>query len=143
MITVRQRLVDLVAARIDGIAEFVSVRIWQATPVAESDLPAAIVRDGKCESRISATNVHEHRLLFEVDILADDVQQLRSLIGEVLAAIRLDLFWSDGTQKLAFRTEPIDDMLVTRQEERFVAGARVQFAISFRTALFDPTLVYP
>jgi hypothetical protein len=144
MATIRQRLTDLVTARVAAVPGLTGAFVWRVTPLAQEELPAAIVRDRLCVSRIAATQVHEHRLTFEVDIFAPDVVSLRELLGLVFAALGQDVRWRDGGgQALAVNTEPQNDTLMTGQEERFLAGARLQFVIMFRTPSFDPTSVYP
>ena len=94
-------------------------------------------------SRIAAANVHEHTLIFEADVFAGDIEQIRELIGEIAAALGTDPRWNNGTVNLAYRTEPLSDALVTGQEERALAGARIRFSITFRTPAFNATSVYP
>jgi len=140
--TIRQRLVDQVAARI-AVPGLTGVYIWRTTPLEQADLPAAVVRDLGCVSVIAATDVHEHRLTVEVTIFGADIGQVRELLGAVIATLRGNTRWHDGTQYLAFKTEPENDTLMTSQEERFIAGARLQFVVGYRTPFFDPNSVYP
>lgn len=144
MATIRQRLTDLVAARV-AVHGLTGVHTWRVTPLAQEELPAAVVRDLGCVSRIAATGVHEHRLTFEVDVFGVDIIQIRELLGLVIASLRLDVRWRDiiSGESLAIFTEPQNDTLMTAQEERFIAGARLQFVIMYRTPVFDPTSVYP
>jgi len=143
MATIRQQLIDLVRARVAAVPGLSGVFIWRVSPFPQEELPAAIVRDEMCRSRVAATNVHEHRLQFSVEIFATDTEQVRGLVGAVLESIGLDVRWKESGAPLAVTTEPLSDSIVTQQEERFLAGARVEFVVVYRTPAFKPEAVYP
>jgi hypothetical protein len=106
-------------------------------------IPGAIVRDQEEESRLLAANVHEHRLRFEVDVFTTNVPLLRDLIGLILEAVGQDRRWSQASLPLALNTEPLRDSLITAQEEHFLAGARVEFIVVYRTPVFRPSTSHP
>jgi hypothetical protein len=143
MATLRQQLVDQVEARARAIPGLAGVFVWRVAPIPQDGLPCAVVRDQACESRLAATNVHEHRLTFAVDIFAYDLASARDLAGLLLESIRSDVRWKVGGIALAVNTEPLRDSLETKQEERFIAGARVEFVVVYRTPVFTPSAVYP
>jgi hypothetical protein len=144
MATIRQRLVDLVAARVADVPGLTGAFVWRVAPLSQDELPGAVVRDRECRTNIAATHVHEHRLTLEVDIFGSDLAVVRELLGLVYSALGMDVRWRDQVGiALAVNTEPLTDALMTGQEERFLAGARLQFVIIFRTPSFDPNSVYP
>jgi len=143
MATIRQQLIDLVRTRVAAIPGISGVFVWRVAPLPQDDIPCAIVRDQACESRLAGTGVHEHRLAFECDIYALDLVTARDLAGLVLQALGQDVRWKENGFPLAINTEPLRDSLMTAQEERFLAGARVEFVVVYRTPVFNPSTVYP
>jgi len=143
MATIRQQLVDLIRTRVAAVPGITGVFIWRVAPAAQDEIPCAIVRDNQCESRLAATNCHEHRLACSVDIYAGDLATARDLAGLVLEALGADVRWRENGYPMAVNTEPLRDSVMTTQEERFLAGARVEFTVVYRTPVFSPSTVYP
>jgi hypothetical protein len=158
MKTKRQRIVELVVARMQTIRtanHFETdagelVQQWMTRPD-ESELAATA---SKCAlgvfdlpDEVSKESMHSkgatHRLRVQIRIFvtgSDKHTRLRTIIGDVVAAVGSDLLWTDpDTGKSTSRdTEPEQEGLILPEQAMEVAGGAVEFTIVFATAVFDP-----
>lgn len=143
--TIRQQLIDSVDVRFKLIKVANgyntdlgnSVYHWKAVSYEEADLPLIEYRDLTNESSIGPNPTHDHRLNIEAEIVASagntTAAQIRKMIADAKKAIGTDLRWSG----LAITTEPINDSMVIEQNEKIIGGAKINFAIIYRTVAWD------
>lgn len=159
MKTKRQRLFDLVVARMQAIRTAngfqtdagALVEKWaprlddaELAPLPSKcalgvyDLPDEVSKESM-DSKGST-----HRLRFQVrvfitkGVVKDDA--LRAVIGDVVDAVGRDILWTDPETErpLAMDTEPGSEGFVVPTEAMEVAGGAVEFTVVYATALFDP-----
>lgn len=99
------------------------------------DLPDAVEKESM-ESRGST-----HKLTVQVRIFISSTvpaPELRTMIGDVVAAIGKDPLWQVEGSYLAMDTQPGSEGFVVPTDAMEVAGGAVEFTIVFPTAVFDP-----
>lgn len=144
--TKRQKIVDAVIARMQLIRTAndyqtdVGARVddWPVRYDA-AELPALGVLD--LPDTVGKESIEskgaKHRMRMQVRIFSSSATQssvLRQMIGDVVAAIGVDLTWGG----LAMDTEPASEGFIIPNEAMEVAGAAIEFVVVFNTATFDP-----
>jgi hypothetical protein len=141
----RQRITDAVKTGFEAILTEngynsdlgESVHEWRSRAFAESELPAAVLRD-LGETAVAAVGVHEHSLTMEAEIVLSGHElpaEIRALIADVTACIGADVTWGG----LAEATYPPDDEAIAiEQANRQIAGVRIRFVIEYTTEPFNP-----
>jgi hypothetical protein len=141
MSSVRQRLVDKVKLRFQGIRTTagyltdIGLRVFLCRPVQPKDdeCPALNIWDVDEESKPFLSGIHEHRLKIQVYVYAVgagvDVY-IRQVVADLAQAIGLDRKW-DG---LAVDTEPGRNTYEIDQETKRLTGAVLyEFTIKYWT----------
>jgi hypothetical protein len=149
--TIRQKLVDAIVARMQGVdntqpgspyqTKPLSVEEW-ATHYQEEELTDGY-RLSVCDMLNEPETKSQHdenqtnRLKVQIRIFLSSVTRvadLRRVTGDVLTAIRADMRWSG----LAFYSEPGADGFIVPAESAGVAGAAVEFTVVYGSQRFDP-----
>jgi ribosomal protein L29 len=150
--SIRQKIVDAVKARLQGILVSggyqtdvgANVFVWKGADFAADELPACDVRDVRddIDNTVVSTRREHHRLTFEVAVAVadgtDSMKTARKAIADVYQAIGVDRLWTVSGTRLAFDTELKSDESGIEQRETTLAGAKITFVVSYRTAAFDP-----
>lgn len=155
--TKRQRIVELVVARMQSIRiangyetdAGALVEKW-ASRFDEQDLAG---QPSKCAlgvydlpdevskaSRDAKGSTHRLRVQVRIFQTKFGDDELRTIIGDVVAAVGTDLLWTDPEtgKYLAMDTEPSSEGFIVPTEAMEVSGGAVAFIIVYPTAVFDP-----
>lgn len=146
----RQGIVDAIEARLKTInvaggyhTELgQNVFVWRRAPLAEAELPAAIVYDRETSLRDvaqkGATPLAIYEMEVEIHVVAggDAVPSaIRQLAADVYKAIGTD----DTFGGLALFTTPSGDTMYLEHQGEVVADAAIRFAVRYRTDLYKET----
>lgn len=146
----RQKIVDAVIARmklINGSGSYttdVNDHVDDSrTSWDENELPAISVFDG--DARANPTSpaeaksvVHEMSVLIQGFVKqGTDAATCRTLMNDILTAIRVDDKWTVSNVKLVMQSRP-DRETITRNKESFeVEGCEVEIAVFYQTQKFN------
>jgi hypothetical protein len=150
--SIREKLCAAVKARMQGISVAngyetelgENVFLWKGADFAAEELPAMDIRDVRddIDSAAVSTRREHHRITFEVAVAVangtDSMKTARKAIADIYKAIGVDRYWTVSGARLAFDTDLKSDESGIEQRETTLAGAKVTFVVSYRTAKFDP-----
>lgn len=111
-----------------------SVSTWRTVPVLLSEVPFLNIRD-TLEEIVDDTQggasgrMTQRRLIVELEVVAQDISTLRSLMKDIETAIAVDETWGG----LALRTQPISSEVLASQERDAIAGVLITVRVDYRT----------
>lgn len=157
-LTIRQRIVNAVKLRMEGILTTggynsnlgQSVYVWRVHPRGESEADFINIKDVKRTTeqillgRGQASHNHTLTVWVEligkrvVDTPADDT--VRAMLADIEKAVGVDRYWTEvaTSTRLAEDTRPGEDQMIVEQAGQIIGGARYTFQIHYRTSAFDP-----
>ena len=148
--TIRQRIMDAVKARFQGIlisSGYLTnlgqnVKDWQESPLPAGAADSLILKDPVCSSAssaIGATQYHEHNLDVEASLetgssASATPAEMRKMVGDIYKAIGVDSTWGG----LAKRTLPQGDATTMDHSKNIISNTLFRFRIVFKTKAWDP-----
>lgn len=152
---VRQRIVDAVKARFQGITAAngydtnlgQNVFVWRdtskgAASFAENELPALNLRDSDNQLEYLSPDRFTNELDIEAEVVAlaaaNVDAEVRKMIRDIYTAIGVDRKWTVTGAPLAVDTLPGSDSMGVDHAGTKTGGAVVKFKIRYRTKAWKP-----
>lgn len=149
--SIRQQLVDAVAARLETIAPGVSFQLpdgeylcssslkgvypWRKAPFSKAEVPAVKIEDGDARTIPGPSTKHEHKLQLDLQIVmlgSTSASAARSLMADIIAAVGSDPRWG----RLAYWTDIDGHNLDIEQAGDVISGGEIHLTITYRTPLW-------
>jgi len=112
---------------------------WRDAPLAETELPAVVVRDTDDAAELTAGETN-HEFTIELDIFAigtatlDAAEVSRKVVADVVKAMGVDFTFGGLTHNMIH----LGESAIVDQESRKLLAITVEFALYYTTAHFDP-----
>lgn len=155
-LTVRQRIIDAIAARFatittaNGFQTEIGSKVtqWNTTPIVERNARGVDISDPLDEYATDSPtpNCEDHRLTVHAVIhcreAGDSDAYLRNAICDIYRAIGSDRYFNVSGSTLARNgTFPVKDEISVDQAGQITGAARVIFQVRYRTAILDPLVL--
>ena len=128
----REEIVQAVTKRMETITS--NVFEWRSSSLFDEELPAIIIRDGESSAEYQVPHRAIHTLNLSIDLVVSQKEetlfQLRKMMNDVVG-----VFKSDDPSFPPLESDRFfkSSSIRTDQQEKFVAGALMEFEIKYLT----------